>query len=473
MSQKPQTALLPSPFGLLSTEGSALVGGWPLRLAVLALFFSLAGCGGSSVEETGGSSNGITEYRGGSLFTGAEFIADSLCVRGGTIVDCVGSPDSVVDLDGGFIIPPFGDAHTHHFDGTYTFPWHRSSFLDAGVFYAMTMTAPTSGVLKIRDRLSGPKNVDVVTALGGITGPDSHPTEIYEALALGIRAYEEQVARADEIRVGQKFADDAYFVVETPTEVTEKWPLILGNGPDLIKVFLRSSERYEEGFGKWGPGGGIDPDLLPLIRELSGETGLRLAVANSSLGDFRASVEVGADLVTHLPCYQDSMSDPESPYYSVDTEGECRLSTADAEAAAAVGMGVVLIVSEWAKDRPEVYVDWEVRNTAALEAAGAPLAIGSNAYGSTVIDGLIAGATKRFFEPARLLRLATTDTARLIFPDRSIGCLEPDCEASFLVLEGNPLEDFSQIRTIRLRVKDGEPLTQSDIEGGATDDSGS
>ena len=110
-------------------------------------------------------------------------------------------------------------------------------------------------------------------------------------------------------------------------------------------------------------------------------------------------------------------------------------------------------------------MEWERRNTALLEAAGAPLAIGSNAYGSTVVDGLIAGEEKGFFEPVRLLRLATTDTARLIFPERRVGCFDAGCEASFVVLDGNPLESFEQIRNIRLRVKDGEILVPADHEG--------
>jgi imidazolonepropionase-like amidohydrolase len=427
---------------------------------VLGLVFSASVLSGAEAPRA------VTEYRGGHVFTGEGFVETALCVEGATIVTCDGKATSVVNLEGGFIIPPFADAHTHHFDGPYTFAWHRSSSLDAGVFYAMTMTAPVSGILQIRDQLSGSKNVDVATALGGITGPESHPAEIYEAVALGILSYEEQVARAEEIRSSQKMADDAYFVMRTAAEAKEKWPIILDNDPDLIKVFLRSSERYREGYGKWGPGGGLDPGLLPLIRKLSQEAGLRLAVANSSLADFRASVAANADFVTHLPCYQDSMSDPESPYYSVDTDENCELSRADADAAAAIGMGSVLITSEWAKERPEVYVGWEKHNVGLLEAAGAPLAIGSNAYGATVIDGLVAGAQKRFFEPARLLRLATTDTARLIFPNRRAACLEQSCEASFLVLEGNPLEDFSRIRAIRLRVKDGEPLAKEEIQGG-------
>ena len=441
---------------------------WAQRLATLAglfLAWVVIGCGNEpAAERPGEPPSDVTEYRGGRVFTGEGFVEASLCVSGGTIVACEESSGSLVNLEGGFVIPPLADAHTHHFDGPYTFSWHRAAFLEAGVFYAMTVTAPTSQVLQIRDRLSGPKNVDVVTSLGGITGPDSHPAEIYEALALGIRSYEDQIARAGEIRASRQVADDAYFVIESAADLEEKWRLILSNGPDLVKVYLRSSELYAEGYGKWGPGGGIDPDLLPVIRRLSEEAGLRLAVANSSIADFRASVAARADMVTHLPCYQDSMTDPESPYYDVDTAEECQLSAADAQAASAIGMSSILIVTEWAKDRPEVYVDWEKRNIALLEAAEAPLAIGSNAYGSTVVEGLIAGADKRFFEPARLLRLATTDTARVIFPDRRSGCLEPGCDASFLVLAGDPLKDFAHIRRIRLRVKAGKLLAQSELE---------
>ncbi len=438
----------------------------PELLALVWLVAMMAACGERvEINESGPPASEIVEYRGARVFTGEGFVEAPLCVGGKSFVDCPQNAGSRVDLAGGFVIPPLGDAHTHHFDGPNTLPWHRQFYLDAGVFYAMTLTAPTRGVLEIRDQLKGPGNVDVATSLGGITGPDSHPAEVYEALALGIRSYEEQLARAEEIRASREWADDAYFVLETPADLEEKWPLILGNRPDVVKVYLRASERYDENYGKWGPGGGLDPELLPLVSRLADEAGLRLAVANSSLGDFRASLAAGADLVSHLPCYQDTMSDPESPYYGVDTDDDCRLSAGDAEAAAAARMGAVLIVSEWAKDRPEIYVEWEKRNTALLEEAGAPLAVGSNSYGSTVVDGLIAGAEKGFFEPARLLRLATTDTARLIFPKRRVGCFDAGCEASFVVLAGNPLESFEQIRNIRLRIKDGELLAPADTDG--------
>jgi imidazolonepropionase-like amidohydrolase len=46
----------------------------------------------------------------------------------------------------------------------------------------------------------------------------------------------------------------------------------------------------------------------------------------------------------------------------------------------------------------------------------------------------------------------------VIFPNRKIGELKEGYEASFLVLEGNPMEDFSKVKKIRMRVKQGVPL---------------
>ncbi|NNE05694.1 MAG: hypothetical protein HKN15_08240 [Xanthomonadales bacterium] len=400
----------------------------------------------------------VIRYAGGKIFDGEAFHARDLCVRATELVACPSSPDVEVSVDGTFLTPPLGDAHTHHFDGPGTLAWHTSIAFKSGMFYAMNMTAATSQVAQIRDLLGGPDQVDAISSTGGITGPDSHPAEIYEALALGAYSYEDQLRRADEIRASRKVADDAYYVIESDEQLARKWPVILAGAPDFIKVFLRSSERYDEGYGKWGPGGGLDPRLLPLVRERSRAAGLRLAVANSSIGDFRASLAAEADIITHLPCYQDSSQDPTSPYYDTDSAEECLISRPEAEQAAAQDMSVVLIVTEWAKDRPAEQVQWERQNLETLRAAGVQLAIGSNAYGSTLTEGLIAGMSKGFLPPAELLRIATMDTPSLIYPERELGCLDVGCEASFIAFAGNPLDDAQQLENIVLRVKDGSEL---------------
>ena len=46
-----------------------------------------------------------------------------------------------------------------------------------------------------------------------------------------------------------------------------------------------------------------------------------------------------------------------------------------------------------------------------------------------------------------------------IFPERKIGALEPGYEADFLVLDANPLTDFTTLDRIETRVKGGETLS--------------
>jgi imidazolonepropionase-like amidohydrolase len=53
------------------------------------------------------------------------------------------------------------------------------------------------------------------------------------------------------------------------------------------------------------------------------------------------------------------------------------------------------------------------------------------------------------------LRIAVETTPRTIFPNRKIGRLREGYEASFLVLNGNPIENFDYVKNIRLRFKQG------------------
>ena len=400
-----------------------------------------------------------TRFANANVFDGNAFVQRDVCVTDARIVACGPRPGRIIDLEGAFLTPPFGDAHTHHFDSEFTLAWHTQMGLESGAFYAMNLTAVSTQVEAIRDRLGGPGRVDVISSTGGITGPESHPAEIYEAIAIGAYSYEDQLARADEIRASRRVADDAYYVVESAADIDEKWPLLMSRKPDLIKVFLRTSERYDEGFGKWGPGGGIDPDLLPAIRRKADAAGLRLAVATSTRSDFDAAVRSGADIVTHPPCYQDSSADPDSPYYDVKTEDQCLIGPDTAARAAANGLTVVLITSEWAKERPAHTVDWEQHNIRVLDAAGVGFAVGSNAYGSTMTDGLVAAIEKDFLPAPDLLRIATRDSPRVIFPERRVGCLEVGCEASFIGFGSNPLRDGGALRDIVFRLKDGQPVT--------------
>jgi len=66
----------------------------------------------------------------------------------------------------------------------------------------------------------------------------------------------------------------------------------------------------------------------------------------------------------------------------------------------------------------------------------------------------------RMLTPLELLRAWSVDTAKTIFPARKLGELAPGFEASFLVLEGDPLRDPANLERIQVRVKQGLVLPE-------------
>jgi imidazolonepropionase-like amidohydrolase len=81
--------------------------------------------------------------------------------------------------------------------------------------------------------------------------------------------------------------------------------------------------------------------------------------------------------------------------------------------------------------------------------------VGSDSYRTTSLPEALYLSTLGVYTNAELLRLWTEDTPRAIFPNRKIGKLATGYESSFLVLDKNPLSDFANVQTIRLRVKQG------------------
>ena len=99
-----------------------------------------------------------------------------------------------------------------------------------------------------------------------------------------------------------------------------------------------------------------------------------------------------------------------------------------------------------------------VQNLHVLRKHHVPIAIGSDSFRQTALAEALSLAKLQAFDNLTLLKMWCEVTAATIFPKRKIGFLKDDYEANFLVLRGNPLADFANVRTIELRIKRGEPL---------------
>lgn len=96
-----------------------------------------------------------------------------------------------------------------------------------------------------------------------------------------------------------------------------------------------------------------------------------------------------------------------------------------------------------------------VPNLRLLHQHGVVLAIGSDNVNDTSLREFEALQGLGLFDAPTLLRMWTETTAKTIFPERQIGVLADGYEASFLALEGNPLEDLENVRRIKIRFKQG------------------
>jgi imidazolonepropionase-like amidohydrolase len=97
-------------------------------------------------------------------------------------------------------------------------------------------------------------------------------------------------------------------------------------------------------------------------------------------------------------------------------------------------------------------------NLGVLQQSGVDIAIGSDDYSGTSVEEALYLATLGALDHAAVLRAWSETTPRVIHPDRRIGRLHPGYEASFLVLDGDPLVDFSNVTRIRSAVKLGQPV---------------
>ena len=97
----------------------------------------------------------------------------------------------------------------------------------------------------------------------------------------------------------------------------------------------------------------------------------------------------------------------------------------------------------------------QIRNLKLLKKAGVSFGIGTDNYGTDSLKEALHLHKLGVWSNLELLKIWCESTPQLIFPNRKIGRLKDGCEASFVVMEKNPLVDFENVQTIRLRCKQG------------------
>lgn len=396
----------------------------------------------------------------GQWFTGSGFESRTFySVNGMLETERPPRVDSTIDLHGGFVIPPFADAHTHNLDGPINLDAMVAAYVKEGTFYVQVLTNTQSGAHQVHWRFNHPCALDVAYANGGLTSTLSHPFQAYEPRAAGF--YDPSVWRQHwaEIRKSRKLENDAYWFIDSVPDLTAKWPGIVAGRPDLIKIFLLNASETAQPAPPDSidfSGHGLKPSLVPLIVRRAHDAGLRVAAHVETAADFELAVRAGVDILAHAPGYE--MKKNESV---ADRELSDAVATLAGERGIVVTPTASLALVPWVSNDPDSAAEvqrrqaLQRRNIALLLRHGVRIAVGSDWYGRTARREFDALRATGLWDNLGLVKMWAETTPRSIFPTRRIGRLDPGYEASFLVLDRDPIKDLEGLRHIQLRVKQG------------------
>jgi hypothetical protein len=382
------------------------------------------------------------ELKNARWFDGRQIQRGNLYVENGVFV--AKKPAKVnrkMDMRGQqVLIGPLAEAHNHNLQTAWGWGQYADKYIDEGVFYAAMLCGDPAGVAEVKPLAATPAAPEVSFVTACITSSDGYPL----------------AAVLPEPSAAAAAAQKQIVLVDSPEQAVEQWPAIKARGGPWLRIVLAHSERPElrgrpENFGRLG----LRPDTANALTRLAHADGRKVFAHVETAADFEAALGAGVDAIAHLPGYANTLDEPPE-----------RFILSEAAAAQAARQRTAVITTTAATelfklDAAPLAALREVQraNLARLQATGVQLLVGSDVFIGTAraelhaLDGLGV-------ERATLLRLATQDTPRALFPGRKLGCFEPGCEASFLLLGGDPLADLAQVDMPLLRVRQGRLLTR-------------
>ncbi len=380
----------------------------------------------------------------GNWFNGENFTKRDVWVDEGLLsFSPISKPmDTVMDLTGKYIIPPFAEAHNHNLESAYKLQDRIDSYLNNGVFYVKLLSSIKKRIDPLMHHYNKPLGLDVSLAHAPLTANGGHP------IALRKRYLHYGYFKGLFNTIGD-IESHGFFIINNCEDLDNQWERILSFGPDFIKIMLLYSEEYEirksdtTYFGHKG----LDPKVVPEIVERAHKSGLRVSAHVETTHDFHVAVKAGVDEIAHLPEIDNGKPIAEE-HAILAKEKDVVVTTT-----------VSLVTKK--KEKPEYgeLVENIRSNLILLKKKGVKLAIGSDMYNDNSLGEFQLLHNLNVFTNLELLKMWTENSAMTIFPNRKIGFLREGYEASFLVLNKNPLKDISDItETIEMRVKQGALL---------------
>lgn len=384
----------------------------------------------------------------GKWFDGKLFVPKNFYAQDGILISSTPSHvDSVIDLTGKYVIPPFGEAHNHNVEwyGEERFFKLRDKYLKDGIYYVKNPNNLLRTVTPLYDKINIPESIDVAFANGSFTASGGHPMEIVK------RNIDRKIWTAAD-------GEGAFFyAIDKPIDFTNKWNLLKETKPDFIKTYLLYSEEFKKrendtAYFGWK---GLNPSILKTIVKKIQKDGYRVSTHVETATDFHNALVAGVDEINHTPGFR---ADPKYGFdkYKIADE-DAQLARKNKTIVVTTMGGAIDYIFKTIDTMPSSskYKEMIIHNFNVLQKNKVQIAIGTDIYGQNSRYEMANIARLNIFDNITLLKMWCEITAKTIFPQRKIGYLKEGYEANFLVLDGDPIQDFKNIDKIIMSIKSG------------------
>lgn len=410
-----------------------------MKNSILVLF-----CLGLFLAPSIGQSEGKNyEFQNGHWFNGDGFTDATWYVSNGMLSKKAPSKiDSVIDLKGRWVIPPFGDAHCTSVADNPNAANVLNLYQGEGVFYLQVMGNTKAGRAATELLANKPGTVDASYSNGAITCTLGYPFVKYEGPASGVRNADLWGKEYDKIKLSSKLLGDGYWSIDNKVALEANWNKIKEQKPDFIAIYILDASNNGGREGR-----GLSEEMAKLVTKKAHKAGLRVIAHVETTEDLRLGLKLRVDAFANLPG---------SNWDGIGDGKKYELSDDDLKNLAKKKIPVVPLLSHsrMITQRPGA----QEANTKLLQrlfANDVNVVIGSDDIQRTIRAELNHWFSLGAMDNLKVLKILCESTPKAIFPKRKIAKLDNGYEASFLVLNDNPLDNLLKARVAAFKMKQG------------------
>ncbi|MFN0175326.1 MAG: hypothetical protein ACKVU0_11805 [Saprospiraceae bacterium] len=407
---------------------------------ILSLFLLFCFFGLDMVAQTAGKNY---EFRNGQWYNGKGFVTATWYTTNGVLSKKAPAKiDSMIDLEGRWVVPPMGDAHCSSITENPSAANTLGQYMGEGVFYLQMLGNTQEGRTATAPLLNKDGAPDAVFANGVITCTLGHPFLEYEGPANKIKNPTLWGEKYAELKTSQKMLGNGYWFVDNKVALEANWDKIKMQNPGVISIYLMDVQNNGGKEGK-----GLSAEVAKLVVKKAHKSDLRVYAHVETADDLRLGLKLGVDGFANLPGHNwDGLGDTK----------KFELTAADIKTLVKKKTPLVLLLShgQAAANRAAVQ-EFHKKTLKRLFDANVVVAMGSDDSQRTMRMELNYWFGLGELDDANTLKVLCENTPRAIFPNRKIGKIENGYEASFLVLGDNPHSNVLKARVQAFKVKNG------------------